>query len=172
MYRFLFLLIFPAFAFSQVEFNQLEYRDYDLVYIKNDSVPFTGKCSGICRLFNDTYKFGRVNYLFRFNYLTELSVRGKYKNGKAEGKWIYKTIDGEIIAIQRFKAGKLNGRIKLYYYLNGKIKSKFKMKMGKLNGMEYVYDKDGKIIYKAKYRQNELVKEFINLLKYEDIEIN
>ena len=154
---FIYCWLLPIYVLSQVNFSQLEFRDYDLVHLKGDSVPFTGKCVGRCNLLDDSFKFGKGDFFYVLGEVMALDVKGRYRQGKPVGKWVFRTMDGKLRGVQRFKDGKLNGWFKSYY-LNGNIELKQKKKNDKSNGMSYGYDRKGKMIYKAKYKDGEEIK--------------
>ncbi len=148
-------------SFSQVDFDKLEFRDYDLVYIKSDSIPFTGKCKGIINFLSTNYNFIKDMYSSLFKY-RNLLVIGQYKYGKANGTWLYYRVDKDTVLYgkERFVRGKLNGKMK-FYYPNGNLSEKGSYHNGKLDGRYISKDSNGNLLLRTKYKKGKFNGRFI-----------
>ena len=124
----IFSLLLSSVSWSKdVTINDIVERD-GLWYEKYSDKPFTGNCNG--------------------------AYKGKIKNGKKEGKWLYFMVDGQLREKENYENGKKEGEY-LMYYSNGKIRQKGNYKNNKLDGKVHWYNIDGSIkmigIYKKGY---------------------
>lgn len=115
----------------QAKMREADYLDRDLrkdkkMYIKGDSTPFTGTL---------VLKLGDyVEY-------TE-----PYENGIISGDKTWYDSKGNIMMIETYVEGKINGE-QITYYPNAKVRSIVYHRNNKITGIEW-YNQDGKRIYR------------------------
>lgn len=79
-----------------------------------------------------------------------------YNNGERDGKYYEYNLDGGIYLVKTYSNGLLNGPCVEYYdFLNRKgvlpIHSRSFYVNGQQEGMEYIYESDGKILFRRRY---------------------
>jgi antitoxin component YwqK of YwqJK toxin-antitoxin module len=95
--------------------DDLVQRD-GIYYKKFSDVPFTGEIKGL--------------------------DRGKLKDGKFHGPWVYYRADGQLWGKGEYKSGKKEGPW-IYYHANGELFMKGGFNNGKREGLWFEYFNDG-----------------------------
>ena len=139
IYTFIIFILtsFSIFAEREVSYeNLVYYEDNELVYVINETEPFTG--------------IGK-------NYYEDKSLRlvAPYLNGKLEGivKEYYPS--GKLKSEENYVDGQLNGKV-ITYYENGNIEYEQNYKDGKLEGLTKAYYESGNIEYEENYKDDKL----------------
>jgi len=99
-------------------------------------------------------------------------AKGKYINQKRDSTWnFYRDIDGNLIAKEDYRKGKLNGKSILYYLDSGKPAEIREYKQGVKEGTYLKYFPDGKTMTEGLYHNNQLHGDFTVYYNDETIEI-
>ena len=130
------LLIILSLLLTSVGWSKI--TDYDdlvekdgIYYEKFSDKPFTGKVIGNL-------------------------IKGKIKDGKPEGEWLYYYENGQLRSKENYKDGKGDGEL-LRYYKNGQLTWKGNYKDGKEDGEWLEYYKSGQLKIKRNYKDGKLI---------------
>lgn len=149
------MLFVNMICFCQISIDSLECRSDSIVYIKEGSnIIYSGKCKGYVLKRDNTRNIG-WSYSFMGRY-EKLYIEGEYVNGKVDGIWTYKSVDG-LRAIQEYSNGLKNG-VCVFFYHNGQIYKKESFKSGLRDGFVYVWDEDGKLKVKILFENGKEIK--------------
>ncbi len=151
------LLAFSSNVFSQITFDDLKRNSDSIVVLSKNDVAFTGKVCGTCRMWDKTREFGQAEMFI--SSLRKIWVEGYYLNGKENGRWIYKTVNGKLRGKMNFKKGLPHGKY-VIYYVNGKKFEKGKFKNGIYDGILRCWDKDGTLNVKQIIKNGKEIKHF------------
>ena len=109
----------------------------NIVYLTNDTIPYTGKY--LCKYDNGQkekeggYKDGRLTGKWTFWYESgQKESEANYKNGQLEGKSTLLNKKGQKVKQKNYKNGKLDGKLIEWFQFNGQIKREENYKNGKL----------------------------------------
>ena len=119
---FISLLSSPSFS-ETVSMDDLVERD-DLHYKKFSNTPFTGEISG--------------------------KKTGRFKAGKRHGEWLFYNENGQLLLLQSYKNGILNG-LQNSYNGNG-IEYSDNYQNGKLEGVSKSFYNNGKLLSEGHYK--------------------
>lgn len=132
----------------------------DIVYLKNDSVPFTGEFSG------ESIKESYINGIKNGKFKGVISIKGERKfyegsfvNGIKNGKWIIKDSANKLEAKLEYTYDKPNG--KWEYYKNNILIGEENFSNGVLMGKVISYNDNGEILKKLNYKNGVLNGEVI-----------
>src|SRR6185369_14012722 len=92
----------------------------------------------------------------KFNRNHALIEKGKFENGLKEGTWTRWYPDGKFQSNYRWRNGARHGRFE-EYHLGGGISRAGSYSRDKLSGSVKVYDKNGSMTEKLRYRQGKLI---------------
>jgi antitoxin component YwqK of YwqJK toxin-antitoxin module len=147
--------VFSLNAFSQISFDSIVKNSDDIVVLSKNNIVFTGKIRGICRMWDITCENGKADIFM--SSLKTIYIEGYYLNGKEEGLWIYKTIEGKLRGKMNFRNGLPHGKY-IIYYQNGKKFKKGKYKNGSLEGVNRWWEADGKRSAKEIFKNGREIK--------------
>ena len=153
------ITLFCNIIFAQKDFSELEIRNNGNVYLKGDSVPFTGNVKGYCKEREKSGRMGNAYYFMFMNKYTILYVKGKYYKGKMHGKWVYKSKDGQLLGFQSFKYGIRHGKYVLFHS-NKMKKIEANYVNNKKDGLYKAWNKNGELIAEYEY-ENGIIKKTI-----------
>lgn len=194
-----FLLIICSITYSQSDYNKFDDKGkrhgvWKGIYEKSKRPRYEGtfnhgKEVGIFNYFDDT-KAGTIIatrdfskgdgscYVVFYDQKKNKVSEGKLMNKLSEGEWKYYHFESDqIMTVENYKAGKLNGVKKVYYrsgslaeqanYVNGALEGVYKKfaendtvleelnyKNGQLHGVAIFYDGKGKVNLKGEYKNN------------------
>lgn len=148
-------LTFYNYTFSQVSFDDIKRYSDTTVVLSSDNTIFTGQICGICRMWDKTCENGKADIFM--SSLKTIYIEGYYLNGKEEGLWIYKTIEGKLRGKMNFRNGLPHGKY-IIYYQNGKKFKKGKYKNGSLEGVNRWWEANGKPSAKEIFKNGREIK--------------
>lgn len=149
------IIITASFTFSN-NINRVETIDKkiiknNIVYIKNETEPFTGKI--IDKNIHEEYKNGIRHGLFKGIFLDKENsflYEGFYTEGLKHGKWKIKYKTGEIKALLEYHYDKPYGQWE-YYYNSKKLEGYENFENGIISGKVAFFDKLGNTILETSY---------------------
>lgn len=197
--------IISHFLFSDIRVEDVKDRKVidNIAYFKDEKIPFSGKFIG--ENFEEEYRDGiRDGYYKNIVNIDgdEYICEGRFENGLKQGEWILKFFqgrpkailkyyydrpvgewkyfhsNGNIMEIERFEDGELQGRVEIFnskaipkiemnfeegllhkkfvsYHSNGKISALTNFKFGKLDGELKLFTTQGVQTVDGYYRDNE-----------------
>lgn len=83
-----------------------------------------------------------------------LVSEGLIKNGYRHGLWTYYFKNGKISSKEKFKNGKLHGKIEWFDYDSGELSEEGKYENGKKHGVFKTYFDEGRIIKKVTFEDD------------------
>lgn len=151
------ILCFSIFELSYSDTKRVEKIENkqlknNIVYFKNESVPFTGEFRGPG--INEEYKSGIKDGFFKGVISDEgknFIYEGRYVEGIKHGQWIVKYPSGSNKAILRYNYDKPHGQW-AYFYETNKIESYENFEDGILSGKVVSYDSKGNVKTQVAYR--------------------
>ena len=114
---FFIIFIIPNLAIS-LTLSDLDNKD-GIYYLKSSSEPFTGKVYG--------------------------KSKGKFKNGKMDGEWLYFNKKGTLKFKENYKNGIKNVLFEKFYNITGELFTRDYYDNGVWNGPSVVYHRNGKL---------------------------
>lgn len=144
------ILCFSIFELSYSDNKRIEKIENkqiknNIVYFKNESVPFTGEFRGPG--INEEYKSGIRDGFFKGVISDEgknFIYEGRYVEGIKHGQWVIKYLTGSNRAILRYNYDKPHGQW-AYFYETNKIESYENFEDGILSGKVVSYDPKGNV---------------------------
>ena len=161
IYTFIIFILtsFSIFAEREVSYeNLVYYEENELVYVINETEPFTGIGKNYyedksLRLVAP-YLNGKLEGIVKEYYPSgKLKSEENYIDGQLNGKVITYYENGNIEYEQNYKDDKLDGLLKKYYE-NGQLSIEENYKDGKLEGEIVFYDENGNMELKAIYKDD------------------
>lgn len=151
------ILCFSIFELSYSDNKRVEKIENkqiknNIVYFKNESVPFTGEFRGTG--INEEYKSGIKDGFFKGVISDEgksFIYEGRYVEGIKHGQWVIKYLTGSNRAILRYNYDKPHGQW-AYFYENNKIESYENFEDGILSGKVVNYDSKGNVKTQVTYK--------------------
>ncbi|MCB8565957.1 toxin-antitoxin system YwqK family antitoxin [Fusobacterium ulcerans] len=151
------ILCFSIFELSYSDAKRVEKIENkqiknNIVYFKNESVPFTGEFRGPG--INEEYKSGIKDGFFKGVILDggkNFIYEGRYVEGIKHGQWVIKYPTGSNRAILRYNYDKPHGQW-AYFYETNKIESYENFEDGILSGRVVSYDPKGNVKTQVTYR--------------------
>ena len=161
-----------SFAGSYTRMEKIENKQVkdNVVYIKDESKPFTGKLVGEESL--EEYRDGIRDGFFKRKILHEgkdFICEGKYIEGIKHGMWTIKYPDGKHRAILEYSYDKPCGQWR-YFYENNQIESFENFENGILSGEVKFFDKNGNLMIRANYLEGLLNGSFLRYYSPKKIE--
>lgn len=150
----MFLLI-EVILLSKTESIKNKVVKNNIVYSKNDSVPFTGEFVG--NNVEENYTKGIKNGKFKgiiFIKGERKFYEGRFINGIKNGIWIIKNSENKLEAKIEYTYDKPDG--KWQYYKNGDLIGEENFSNGVLMGEVISYTKDGEVLKKLNYKNGVL----------------
>lgn len=132
----------------------------DIVYIRNDSAPFTGI---VCKYQGKTmikekmiYKNGLLNGTYTIYFSNgNKSKMATFENGKLNGLSTWYHLKGNVNMQGYYRKDKMEGTW-YWWYDTGNLKQKGNFKNGKMQGIWYTYYKNTMTEYKKKYKDGKM----------------
>ena len=151
------ILCFSIFELSYSDNKRIEKIENkqiknNIVYFKNESVPFTGEFRGPG--INEEYKSGIRDGFFKGVISDEgksFIYEGRYVEGIKHGQWVIKYLTGSNRAILRYNYDKPHGQW-AYFYETNKIESYENFEDGILSGKVVSYDPKGNVKTQVTYK--------------------